>query len=282
MPRAIWTGSVTFGLVNVPIRLVTAVREHKLQFHLIHEPDAGHIGYAKVCKLDGEAVPDEEIVKAYESDGELVYLTDEDFEAAQAERRRTIDVSDFVPLDEIDPIYFARTYYALPQEGSEKVYALFVRALEQSELVGIGTLVMRDREHLVALRIRDSVIAVEQMRFADEIVPADGMKSDGARVQKKELDMALQLVEQFTSSFEPERYKDTYRNALMKVIKKKREGKDVHVAPPEEEEAEAPDLMAALRQSVEEAKSRRRKPSERKPSRQSKSGRRRSSRARKS
>jgi DNA end-binding protein Ku len=281
VPRAIWTGAVTFGLVNVPIRLVTAVREHTLHFRLIHEPDAGHIGYAKVCKLEGEAVPDDEIVKAYESNGELVYLTDEDFEAAQAERRRTVEVTDFVPLVEIDPIYFARTYYAVPQEGSEKVYSLFVRALEQSELVGIGTLVLRDREHLVALRVKDGVIAVELMRFADEVQPADDLKPSGARVQKKELDMALQLVEQFTSSFEPERYEDTYRKALLAVIRQKKQGKEVRAAPPPEAEEEAPDLMAALRQSVEEAK-RRRAPSERKPSRRSKSGRRRTSRARKS
>jgi DNA end-binding protein Ku len=282
MARAIWTGSVAFGLVNVPVRLVTAVKEHTLHFRLIHEPDAGHIGYAKVCKLEGEAVPDEEIVKAYESNGELVYLTDEDFEAAQAERRRTVEVTDFVPLAEIDPIYFARTYYALPQEGSEKVYSLFVRALEQSELVGIGTLVLRDREHLVALRVKDGVIAVELMRFADEVQPAEDLKPSGARVQKKELDMALQLVEQFKSSFEPERYEDTYRKALLSVIKQKRQGKEVHAAPPPEEEAEAPDLMAALRQSVEEAKGRRRARSERKPSRASKSPRRRASRSRKS
>ena len=173
--RAIWSGSIAFGLVNVPVRMESAVKEHKLHFHYLHEPDAGRIGYQKVCKKeDDRPVPDEEIVKAFEiRKNKWVFLTDEDFKsAALDEAQRTIDIQAFVPQEEIDPIYFERTFYLGPQDGGEKTYALLARAMEESGLVAVATFVMRDRQHLACLRVRDGAIHLERMHFADEIRPA--------------------------------------------------------------------------------------------------------------
>src|SRR6187399_1354517 len=162
-PRALWSGSISFGLVNVPVRLFSAVSEHKLQFHFVHRKDDGPIGYQKICKLEEKPVPDKEIAKAFEHPkGKYVYMEDEDFEAARVEGYKTID-----------PIYFAHTYYVAPQDGSEKVYSLLVKAMEDSELAGIAKYVMRDRQYLGALRVREGTIALEQLHFADEIRPVE-------------------------------------------------------------------------------------------------------------
>ncbi|HWG56274.1 MAG TPA: Ku protein [Gaiellaceae bacterium] len=253
-PRAIWTGSISFGLVNVPVRMYSAISESDLRFHLIHEPDGSRIGYQKICKTEGEPVPDDEIVKAFEFEkDEFVVLTDEDFAAARSEGVKTIEISDFVPYDEIDPIYFEKTYFLGPQEGGEKVYALLRDAMEQTGLAAIGKFVMRDRQHLGCLRIRNGTITLEKMFFHDEVRPIDGIAPEGVKVGKNELEMAIALIEQFTGSFEPEKYDDTYREALCDVIRAKRKGKTVTAAQPEAEE-EPTDLMAALRASVEAAK----------------------------
>jgi DNA end-binding protein Ku len=250
-PRALWSGSITFGLVNVPVRLYSAVSEHKLSFHLVHTKDDSPIGYQKVCKKEEKPVPDKEIVKAFEfKKGDWVYMEDEDFEAAQVEGVRSIDLTDFVPYGDIDPIFFRKTYFVGPQEGAEKVYSLLVRAMEDTELAGISKFVMREQQHLGALRVRDGVLTLEQLYFADEIRPVDELKPQRSKVDKKELDMATQLIESFRSEWEPERYEDTYRDALMEVIEAKRKGREVHrVEEPEAEEP--PDLLAALRASLE-------------------------------
>jgi DNA end-binding protein Ku len=251
MPRAIWSGAITFGLVNVPVRMYSAISEHTLHFHFVHAKDESPIGYQKVCKKEDKPVPDKEIVKAFEyRKGEWVHMTDEDFEAARVEGYKTIDIAEFVPYDEIDPIYFSRTYYLGPQEGAEKVYTLLVRAMEDSGLAGIAKYVMRDRQYLGALRIRDGVITLEQMYFADEIRELDEIKPKRASVSKEELRMAGQLIESFSSDFRPEEYEDTYRDQLCSIIEAKRKGEKIHRAP-ELEEEEAPDLLSALRASVE-------------------------------
>lgn len=252
-PRALWTGSITFGLVNVPVRIFSAVHEHKLQFHLVHEPDDGAIGYEKVCKLENAPVPNDEIVKAYEyKKGELVHLTDEDFEAVQVEGRHTIDLEDFVPYEDIDPTFFAHTYLVGPQDGAEKTYALLVRAMEESGLAGIGKFVMRNRQYLGCLRVRDKTLTLEQLYFADEVAPpADIVPDKLPSVAKRELDMALNLIEGFSGTWEPEKYEDTYTAALRDVIKAKLKGDEIHRAA-EPQEDEAPDLMEALRLSVEQ------------------------------
>jgi DNA end-binding protein Ku len=259
-PRAIWTGAVSFGLVNVPVRMYSAIQEHTLHFHLLHEKDDSRIGYEKVCKKEGKPVPDKEIVKAFEFEkGEFVTMSDEDFETAQAQDGgRTIDIRDFVPYDEVDPILFRRSYYLGPQDGAERVYALLVRAMEESGLAGLGKYVMRDRQNLGLLRVRDRVLTLEQMYFADEIRPIDEIRPKAQRVAKKELDMAEQLIEAYAGPFDPAKYRDTYRDTLCEIIKAKRKGEEIHRPEPEEQEDEAPDLLAALRASVEAAQKGRR------------------------
>jgi len=277
-PRSIWTGTISFGLVNVPVRMYSAISETDLRFHLMHEPDGGRIGYQKICKAEGEPVPDDEIVKAFEFEkDEFVVLTDEDFAAARTEGVKTIEISDFVPYEEIDPIYFEKTYFLGPQEGAEKVYALLRDAMEQTGLAAIGKFVMRDRQHLGCLRIRNGTITLEKMFFHDEVRPLDEIAPEGAKVAKAELELATALIEQFTGSFEPEKYEDTYREALCDVIRAKRKGKTVTAAQPEAEE-EPTDLLAALRASVDAAKRRepasraKKRPPARKPARRKAAG----------
>ncbi len=280
MPRAIWTGTISFGLVNVPVRMYSAIEESDLHFHLVHEPDGGRIGYQKVCKAENEPVPDDEIVKAFEVEkDELVVLTDEDFAAAKTEGVKTIEISDFVPYEEIDPIYFERTYYLGPQDGGEKVYSLLRQAMDETGLAAVGKYVMRDKQHLGCLRIREGVITLEKLFFHDEIRPAKEIAPRKAKVPEAELKMATALIGQFKSSFEPERYEDTYREALLKVIKAKQKGETITAVPTADDEEPA-DLLAALKASVDAAKRTKstarpkRKPARRKPAARKKTARR--------
>jgi DNA end-binding protein Ku len=255
--RAIWTGSVAFGLVNVPVRMYSAVEDRALHFNYIHEPDGSRIGYEKVCKKEDKPVPDSEIVKAFEYEkGEWVYMTDEDFEAAAAENHRTIDIREFVPFEEIDPIYFERTYYLGPDENGERVYALLLRAMEDSGLAGIAKWVMRDRQNLGCLRVREGAITLERMHFAEDIRSLEGIATKRAKVDEQELTMASQLIEQFRGEFDPSEYRDTYRDALCEIIEAKRKGEPVHAEAAVEPEAPT-DLMSALRASLEETQGRR-------------------------
>jgi DNA end-binding protein Ku len=254
MPRSLWTGSISFGLVNVPVRVFSAVHEHKLRFHLVHAKDDGPIGYEKICKVEEKPVPNDEIVKAFEyKKGEFVQLTDEDFEAVQVEGQHTIDLEDFVPYEQIDPVFFAHTYLVGPQEGAERPYSLLVRAMEASELAGIGKFVMRNRQYLGCLHVRHGILTLEQLYFADEVDSPDTvLPGKLPSVNKRELDMATQLIESFTGDWKPERYEDTYTDALKQIVKRKRKGEEIHrVREPEEDET--PDLMEALRRSLEQS-----------------------------
>jgi DNA end-binding protein Ku len=252
--RAIWTGSIAFGLVNAPVRLYSAIDEHDLDLHLVHVKDGSRIGYEKVCKKEDKPVPDDEIAKGYETNGKVVLLEDEDFAAAAGERSKTIEIVDFVPREEIDPIYFERTFYVGPQDGAEKVYDLLVEAMERAELAAVVRFFFRDREQLACLRVRDGVLLIEKMYYADEIRPADDFRPARRRkLDKKELDLALSLIERFSGKFDPDAYEDTYRDRLLEVVRKKRKGEAIE-APEVEEHEEAPDLLAALRESVERAK----------------------------
>ena len=279
MPRAIWSGAVSFGLVNVPVRMYSAIDEQDLHFHFLHRKDDSRIGYEKVCKKEEKPVPNDEIVKAYEvSKGTYVYLEDEDFEAAEGRAHRTIEISDFVPYDEIDPIYFERTYYLGPGDGADKVYCLLVKAMERSGFAGIGKYVMRDKQHLGCLRVRDGVITLEQMYFADEIRSVDVVSVERVRVGKRELEMASELIDRFSGAFDIDKYRDDYREALLGVIKSKQKGKTVEVDR-DEEPAEAGDLMEALKASLEERRGRNgnhrsttRRASTRKPPKKTKKG----------
>ena len=260
MPRALWTGSISFGLVNVPVRLYSAVSEHKLHFHFVHEKDESPIGYQKICKKEDKPVSDKEIIKAFEyRKGEYVYMEDEDFEAARVEGYKTIEITDFVPYSDIDPIYFAKTYYVGPDRGAEKTYSLLVRVMEDTDLAAIAKFVMRDRQYLGALRVREGTITLEQLYFADEIRAVKEIRPKRQRVDESELQMAQQLIDSFSGDWKPEKYSDTYRDALRSIIEARRKGKEVHVAAEPEEERPA-DLLEALRASVEASKRGQRRP----------------------
>ena len=257
--------------------MYSAIDTNDLEFELVHEKDGGRIGYQKYCKLEEKLVPDDEIVKGYEvRKGKVVYVTDEDFAAAKVEGYRAIDIEAFVPYEDIDPIFFERTYYLGPENGAEKVYALLRKAMEESGLAAVARYVMRNREHLGCLRVRERVITLEKMYFADEIRPIDEIAPRNVTVGKEELGMAADLIDRFTTTWKPERYDDTYRKRLLAVIRAKGKGKEVSVE--EAAEPEAPeDLVEALRASVEAAKKRRRPTSassRRKPTRRAASRRR--------
>ncbi|MBA3381521.1 MAG: Ku protein [Actinobacteria bacterium] len=255
MPRAIWSGSIAFGLVNAPVKMYSAIDEHDLELHLVHEKDGSPIGYEKVCKKEGREVPANEIVKAYEvEDGELVYLEEEDFEAAEEEGYRTIQVLDFVQREEIDPIVFQRSYYLGPAEGAEKVYLVLVRAMEDSGLSAIVEYVFQQKQQLGCLRVREGLILLEAMYFADEIRPVKGIAPKrSSKLDKRELEMAQTLIDRFTSDFDHGKYEDEYRKRLLKIVKRKLRGEEVHAPPRERQEAPS-DLLEALRASVEAAK----------------------------
>jgi DNA end-binding protein Ku len=254
-PRAVWSGSISFGLVNAPVRMYAAISEQNLKFNLIHEKDGGRIGYQKICKLEDEPVPNEEIVKAYQvEEDEFVFLNDEDFEAAAPETYKTITIHDFVPAAEIDPIYFERTYYLGPTEDSaEPVYALLVKAMEQADLVAVATYVFHERENLGCLRVHEGVLTLEKMFFADEVRPAEGIAPEGVKVDKRQLEMAMQLIGQYRSEFDVDKYHDEYRERLLAVIEAKRSGEGVKQAVTAEA-TPAPDLLAALQASLKETK----------------------------
>ena len=269
MPRALWSGAISFGLVNAPVRMYAAISEHDVHFHLLHAKDAKRIHYRKVTDSGRREIPDDEIVKGYEvSDGEYVVLTDEEISAAHVEGDKLIEIHDFVPLEEIDPIVFERTYYLGPAHGAERVYALLARALESSGLVGIASFVFHDRDQLACLRVKDGALLLERMYFADEIRDEDVILPKPKRaVDKRELKLAIDLIERMKGSFDHAEYHDRYRERLIAIIDKKRKGETITV--PDVEERKAPDnLLAALEASLGEALQQgkaKRRPARRKP-----------------
>ena len=265
-PRPIWSGVISFGLVTVPVRLFSAVHEHKLQFHLVHEKDDGPIGYQKVCKLEDKPVADDEIVKAFEyKKGELVHLTDEDFEAVQVEGQHTIDLEDFVPYDEIDPTFFAHTYLVGPGDGAEKTYALLVRAMTESGLAGIGKFVMRNRQYLGCLRVRDKALTLEQLHFADEVDPPASDRAEPAAGRRRaRARHGARADRGLLRQVAAEEVQGHLHRRAPKVIRAKQAGKEIHRAP-EPEPEEPPDLFEALRESVRQQRGG--KPAKRAPSR---------------
>src|SRR6266487_2690945 len=258
MPRSIWSGTISFGLVSVPVRMFTATESKELKFHFLDKKDLTPIGYDKVRKDTGKHVDPDEIVRGFEIErGRFVPLEDEDLDRLDIELTHSIDICDFVDLDEIDPIYFRKAYYLLPEDGAEKPYRLLVRALEETGKVGVAKVVIRNKQHLGALRPYDGVLLLETMYYADEVRKPE--RANGkARLQKAEVEMAKSLVENLSDSFKPEKYDDTYRKELLDLIKAKAKGRKLP-EPAQEEEAEVVDLMAALRESVKETK-RKRKP----------------------
>ena len=256
MARAIWSGSISFGLLNVPVKLYSAVARRNIALREIRETDSSRIKHRRVAEGTDEEVPYGEIVKAFEiTPDQYVPLSKDEMSAFAPEKTRAIEVQDFVDLDQIDPIYFDSPYYLGPAEGAEKAYSLLVRAMEQSGKVAIARFVFRNKEHLAALRPSDGVLTLTTMRFADEVVPPSELEDvlpDGKpKVAKREVEMAEQLIDSLTTSFDPSSYRDEYREQLLAMIERKAEGKEVVAPATEEPQAtKAPDLMAALEESI--------------------------------
>jgi DNA end-binding protein Ku len=250
MARPIWSGTISFGLVSVPVRMYSATESKELRFHFLDKRDLQPIGYDKVRRDTGEHVDNENVIRGFEVEkGRFVPLEDEDLDRLDIELTKTIDICDFVDLDEIDPIYFRKAYYLEPQEGAEKPYRLLVRALEETGKVGIAKVVIRNKQHLAALRPWEGVLVLETMYYADEVRQPE--RSDGkVRLQKPEVEMAKSLVENLSEPFDPEKYDDTYRKELLDLLRAKAKGAPLP-EPEAAEEGEVVDLMAALRESVE-------------------------------
>ncbi len=256
MARAIWSGSISFGLLNVPVRLYSAVARRNIALREIRESDSARIKHRRFADGTDEEVPYEEIIKAFEiTPGRYVPLTKEEMGALAPEKTRAIEVQDFVDIEEIDPMFFDSPYYLGPADGAEKAYSLLAAAMEKSGKAAVAHFVFRNKEHLAAIRASKGVLTLTTMRFADEVVPAseldDVLPQKQGKVAKKEQQMAEQLIESLSTEFEPSAYRDEYREQLMSLIEQKAEGKEIVASETEEPKpTKAPDLMAALEQSI--------------------------------
>jgi DNA end-binding protein Ku len=256
MARAIWSGSISFGLLNVPVKLYSAVARRGISLREIRESDGARIRHRRVAEGTDEEVPYEKIQKAFEiTSGNYVPIGKDELAALAPKKSRSIEVQDFVDLGEIDPIYFDSPYYLGPADGAEKAYSLLASAMEASGKVAVSRFVFRNKEHLAALRTDGGVLTLTTMRFADEVVPPaeleDVLPAEKPKVAKKEVEMAEKLIDSLTSEFDPTAYRDEYREELMALIERKAEGKEIVAAKESEPEATAaPDLMAALEESI--------------------------------
>lgn len=260
MPRTMWKGAISFGLVSIPIRLYPATEEKTLRFNQLHDADGGRIKYQRYCSVCGEEVSFDHIVKGYEVEKDrYVLLTEEDFDAVPVESSRAIDILQFVDLEEIDPIYFQKSYYLVPEEVGFKAYTLLRQAMESTARVGIAKVSFRDKEHLAALRFRDDVFVLETMFWPDEIRETAGFEelqgADRVKIRAQEVQMATSLIDNLTAAFDPGQFTDEYRAALLGIIEKKVAG-EVIEAPAEPEPSKVVDLMEALKASVEATKAR--------------------------
>jgi DNA end-binding protein Ku len=263
MPRTMWKGAISFGLVTIPVAVYPATEEKTLRFNQIHEEDGGRIRMKRTCSVDGEEVPYDEIVKGYEYEKDrYVVLSDEDFDKVPVESSRAIDIVQFVDLDEIDPMLYKKSYYLVPDETGAKAYALLREALSQDNKVGIAKVSFRDKEHLAALRFKDEAFVLETMYWPDEIRAADfgGVDVD-LKVRAQELEMARQLIENLTAEWDPEEFTDEYREALLRIVEAKISGEEIEVVEAEPT-AKVVDLMEALKASVAAAKKQADRPDE--------------------
>ncbi|MGZ8545683.1 MAG: non-homologous end joining protein Ku [Flavisolibacter sp.] len=252
--RSIWSGAISFGLVNIPVKLNSAIESAGgLDLDMLSKKDMSPIRYTRVDSKTGKEVPWKDIVKGFQyAKGKYVVVTDEDFKKASPEKSKTIDIVQFVKEEEIDPIFYEKPYYLIPDKGAHKSYFLLIKALEETNTVGLAEFMMRNRVHVCALKAYNGILLLNQMRYEDEVreVP-DITKEKGARITPKEVQLAIKLVNQLTEAFNPSAFKDTYINALKKLIKAKAAGKDIKVAEPKRSTAAVKDLMEVLKQSLD-------------------------------
>jgi DNA end-binding protein Ku len=263
MARSIWTGAISFGLVSVPVKMYTATESKELRFHFLDRRDMAPVGYDKINKDTGEHVDSGDIVRGFEFEkGRFVELTEEDVDRLDIELTHAIDICDFVDIDEIDPLFFRKGYYLLPQEGAEKPYRLLLKALDETGRAAIAKVVIRNKQHLSCVRPVGKTLVLETMYYADEVRQPE--EAPAPQVREAEVEMAKTLIENLAAKWDPEKYHDLYRNELLDLLEKKAEGEPLP-EPQRDEGGEVVDLMEALRQSVAATK-RRRAPAKRKAS----------------
>ncbi|MBI4318522.1 MAG: Ku protein [Chloroflexi bacterium] len=257
--RAMWSGSISFGLVNIPVRLYKATEETGLDFDYLHKEDLARIRYARMCSAEGREVQPQEIVRGYEYEkGEYVVMAEEDFKLAAPAKTRSIEIMHFALENEIDSMYFERAYYLEPDKGASKAYVLLREALKETQKVGIARFVLSNREHLAAVKPRDHVIVLNQLRFHQEIRKGQELKIPEARTERKEIDLAVALIEQLTVPFEPDKHRDTYTDELKRVIDEKIRGITPVGVAREPEPARVKDLMELLKASLDRERQRER------------------------
>ena len=260
MARSIWSGAISFGLVNVPVKLYSAVSRKTVRFNQLNAETGNRIQQKRVDPETGEEVPYEQIVKGFElTKDRYVIITPDEMDALDPERTRTVDIEDFVDLADIDPIYYDHPYYLVPDKGAAKAYGLLLNAMEASGKVAIARVVLRSKEQLVAIRPAGELLMMETMIFADEVVPHDDLDdlpdAKDLKVSDREVKMAQQLIDSLSSDFEPEKYRDEYRDKVLDLIERKAQGEEITVAPEAPAPAKVPDLMAALEASLAAVKS---------------------------
>ena len=251
--RSIWSGSISFGLVNIPVKLNSAVEASEgLDFDMLSKKDLAPIRYARIDSKTGKEVPWKDIVKGFQyTKGKYVVVTDEDFAKASPEKSKTIDIIQFVKEEEIDPIFYEKPYYLIPDKGADKSYQLLIKALEETKTVGLAEFMLRNRMHICALKAYDGVLLLNQMRYHEEIREVPEVDKKGTKISPKEIQLATKLIHQLTEAFDPAAFKDNYVSELKKVIKAKAAGKDIHIAEPKRATATVKDLMEVLKQSLD-------------------------------
>jgi len=251
--RSIWSGAISFGLVNIPVKLNSAVESNEgIDLDMLSKKDMVPIHYARIDSKTGKEVAWKDIVKGYQyTRGKYVVITDEDFKKASPEKSKTIDIVQFVQEEEIDPIFYEKPYYIIPDKGAHKSYHLLIKGLEETGTVGLAEFMLRNRVHICALKAYNGVLLLNQMRYNNEVREVPEVEKKGVKVSAKEMQLAVKLINQLTESFDPAAFKDTYLAELKKVIKAKAAGKDIHIAEPKKATATVKDLMAVLKQSLE-------------------------------
>jgi DNA end-binding protein Ku len=259
MARTLWSGSISLGLVNVPVKVQGAITDKDVRFHLLHARDGARVRFKRVCAKDGDELEQDQIVRGYEiSRGQYVTFTDAELENVDAKAARTIDILHFVSGAEIDPAYYDKPHYLVPDKNAQKAYGLLLAALQKTKKVGIARMVMREKEHLVALRAKDGVLMMETMHFNDEVVPSEAVASEVAAspsdLDKRQLDLAQQIIDKMTVDFDPTQYENRHRDRLLALIDQKAAGKEVVLEPETAPGARAVDLLTALETSLAQAR----------------------------
>lgn len=255
--RAIWSGSITFGLVNVPVKLQSAVQDDNIDFDMLSKKDMAPIRYARIDSKTGKEVEWNQIVKGFQyAKGKYIVVTDEDFDKARPDVAKAIDIIQFVKEEEIDPVYYEKPYYIVPAKGAEKSYKLLAKGLEETGTVALAEFMLRNRAHLCALKVHQGILLLNQLRYHEEVREVPEVKTKAERITPKEIQLAKKLIDQLTETFNPAKFKDTYVAELKKVIKAKAAGKNVRIAAPRQLPATVKDLMETLKQSLDGKKKR--------------------------